>query len=272
MQRRSQYSFRILADKDKIGAMELLSYTFNMSTDSWMWKYEYNPDFDQSLVVVALNAKKIVGIAHWLPRNIKVSNFTTLKATLGADLAVHADHRRRGIGETLISFENKILEGKNIVMTFGFIEPDLVKRIHGPQIGVVAIPTSTIVYKKYLNCSRVREKAAILNRIADSDDKMRQKLLKLNVRVLLLLKGMPPFLVKLGPSRIDVEEDDLTDPDLKIEADSTFLASIVQSKRKTLKIIKNLLLGKLKVRPTKLSGIRKLYGTLTLVQTLFASR
>ncbi len=272
MQIGSQYSFRALTNGDKIGAMKLLNDTFNMSYEFWKWKYELYPHFDQSLVMVALNANHVVGVAHWIPRNIKISDSIAVKATLGADLAVHAQHKGQGIGKKLISFENRILENKEIIISYGFIEPELVKHIHSPQIGLVAVPTSTTVYRKYLNCSKIQEKTSLLNRIANSDEKMREKLAKLNERVLFRLEGMPPFLMKLGPDKIEVEENDLTDPDLKIECDSTFLASIVTSQRRTLKLIKSLLLRKIKIKPVKAGSILKIYSTLKLTQSLFASR
>lgn len=272
MQGSHQYSFRTLANQDKNEVTKLLFDTFKMQNEFWLWKYELNPDYDQSLIVVALNAQKVVGIAHWLPRTIKASSSITIRASLGADLAVDADHKGHGIGAILVSFQNKILEEKNMAMSYGFIEPDLFKHIHSRQIGLVHVPTSTVVYRKYLDVSRVKEKASLLNERAKSDEKMREKLANLNVRVLFRLRGMPLFMVKLGPESVCVEEHELPEPDLKIRADPTLLASVVKSRRKTLELIKNILLRKMEIRPTGLRGVLKLYATLKLVQGLFASR
>lgn len=272
MRAKPQFSFRVFTNEDQNGVIKLLSETFKMSNEFWTWKYALNPNFDPSLAMVAINKNQVVGCAFWLPRNLRISQSTSARVALGADLAVDSDYKGQGIGTALIASENKILENKNVVMSYGFVEPDLVKHIHGPQIGLVSVPTSTIMYKRYLNCSKVREKSLLLNRIVDSDEKMRAKLRKMNLRVLLRLKGMPPFVVKLGPDRIDVEEDDLTNPDIKVECDSTFLALMVKSKRRTFRLVKSLLLRRIKIKTSNLGSALKLYTTLKLLQSFFTSR
>lgn len=270
MQTKSSYSFRALTNQDRIGVMELVANTFKTDSEFWRWKYELNPDFDRSLVIVALNANQVVGCAHWLPRNLKVSGLTTIKAVLGADLAVCERHKGQGVGRTLISYEKKILENKKTLLSYGFIEPDLVKHIHSPQIGLVAVPTSTIVYKKYLNCKKVRDKTLLFNKIIESSQKMRKKLAESNERILFRLKGIPPFLLKLSPKKIELEEDDLTNPGLKVECDLAFLTSAIKGKRRILKLAKALLLGKMKIKPTNIRSTLKLYSTLKILEVLFS--
>jgi len=267
MPKNSHYSFRVLTSEDKIGAMKLLNDTFNISKEFLIWKYELNPDFDPSFAVVALNNGQVVGCAYWLPRDLKISNSTSVRAAQGADLAVHVDHRGHGVGKALIASENQVLENKNVVMSYGFIETELVKHIHGPQIGLVAVPTSTTVYRKYLNCSRIREKAALLNRIISFDEITRAKLANLRMRVSFRFMGVPPFIAKIDPNEICIEEDDLVSPDLKVEFDLP-LSALTKSKKRTLILMKALLTRKIRISGS-LENIIKLYGILKHLAILF---
>lgn len=258
MPKESKYSFRFLTSKDEDEVMELVKNTYNYSNEFLMWKYRLNPDFDPSFAVVAVNNERVVGCAYWLPRYLKISNSTVFRAAQGTDLAVHPNHRGHGIGRTLIAFENKIVENKKIILNYGFIRPDLVKRIHRPQIGLVALPTSTSVYKKYLNCSIIRERVSLLNAIIGSNRKLGAKLTEMDVRILFRLRGFPPFLIKIGPDKIHIEEDDLASPNLKIESDFTLLISIFRNKNRVFNVIKALLMGKIKISGNILC-VAKLY-------------
>jgi len=265
MPKESRYSLRILTDRDRIGVMKLLGDTFKMSNESWVWKYELNPDFDPSFAMVAVNNEQVVGCAFWLPRNIKISNSMSVRAALGADLAVSTSHKGHGIGKALIASENEVLENKNVVMSSGFVPPELVKHIHGPQIGLVGVPTSTIVCKKYLDCSKIREKVQLMNGMVDSDQNMRAKLANLHMSVLFRLRGRPLFVIKIGPGMIGVQED-LTDPDVKVECDLTYL-DLVRSKRRIIILIKALLTRKIRINGS-LRNIMKLYSILELIKVL----
>ena len=232
--------------KDEDEVMKLLKNTYNYSDEFLIWKYKLNPDFDPSFAVVAVNNEQVVGCAYWLPRYLKISNSVAFRVAQGTDLAVHPNHRGHGIGRTLIAFENKIVENKSIIINYGFIKPDLVKHIHRPQIGLVALPTSTAVYKKYLNCSIIKERASLLNTVIQSNRKLRAKLTEMDVRMLFHLKGFPSFLIKVGPDKIHIEEDDLSSPDLKIESDFALLTSIFKNKNRVLNLVKALLMRKIK--------------------------
>jgi len=267
MSEESRYSFRVLTDEDRIGVMKLLGDTSKMSIEFWMWKYELNPDFDPSLARVAINNREVVGCAFWLPRNLKICNSISVRAALGADLAVYANHKGQGIGKALIASENEVLENKGMVMSYGFVLPELVMHIHGPQIGLVGVPTSTIVCKKYLDCSKVREKVQLMNLIVDSDQNTRAKLANLKINVLFRLRGQPQFVIKMSPDIIDVEEDDLACSDVKVKCDLTLL-DLVQSKRRMFTLVKALLTRKMRISGS-LRNIIKLYSILELIKLLF---
>lgn len=246
--------------------MKLLDNTFKTSNEFWVWKYELNPHFNASLARVAVKDRQVVGCAFWLPRNLKICNSMSVRAALGADLAVCARHKGHGIGKALVASENEVLENKNVVMSYGFVPPELVKHIHGPQIGLVRVSTSTITCKKYLDSSKIREKVQLMNRIVDSDQDLQTKLANLKINVLFRLRGMRTFVIKMGPDMIDVEED-LTGSDVKVECDLTPL-DLFRSKRRMCTLIKALLTRKIKISGS-LRDIIKLYSVLELIKLLF---
>jgi len=227
--------------------MKLLSETFRMTDDFLAWKYHLNPDFDQSLVLVAMDRGKAVGGIIWLPRNLKISRSLAVKAMLGADLVVDRNHRGQGLAKPLIAAENRILEGKNGLMSYGFIDPRLVERVHGPLIGLVEVPTSTTVYKKYLGLSEIRQKVMRMNKMAKSEESVSRKLPDLDVTVSFHLKGMSPFILRIGPDGVSMEENALTDPSLKVKCDLT-PSELFNGKSKNLTLIRALLTRRLRVK------------------------
>jgi len=266
MSEESQYQIRVLPEKPRAERIKLLVDTFKMSNEFLEWKYELNPDFDRSLVVVAMNSGQVVGCASWLPRTLKISKSLSVRAALGADLAVHRDHRGRGLAKLLIASENTFLEEKNIVMSYGFASSELVEHVHGPLIGLVEMPTDTIVYKKYLNPSEIGEKVAKMNRIVESDEKIKRKIAGLDLVVLFHLRGMPEFTIRIGPNAISLLKNDLTQPDLKVESAITFF-DLFKSKKRTLALVRALLTRKIRIKGSlrdtlKLYSLSKLLGTL----------
>jgi len=246
MSKESKYSFRVLTSEDEDEVMELLKNMSNSSNEFLVWKYKLNPDFDPSFAVVAINNGQIVGCTFWVPRCLKISKSTAFRATFSTDAFVHPDHRGHGIGRNLVAFENKILENKKTIINYSVIKPDLAKHLQRrAAIGLVALPASTLVYKKYLNCSIIKEKVSLLNTIIESNRKLRAKLTEMNVRMLFRLRGFPSFLIKIGPDKIHIEEDDLSSPDLKIESDFALLTYIFKNKN-ILNLVKALLMRKIK--------------------------
>jgi predicted N-acetyltransferase YhbS len=268
MSEKTSFLLRVQTDEDRIAVIKLLGDTFKVSPEFCMWKHELNPYFDPSLSRVAVDGKQVVGCHFWLPQNLKISNSLSVRAALGEGLAVSTSHKGRGIAKALVASENQVLENKNFVMSFGFIPAaELVKHVHGPQLGLVSLPTSTIVCTKYFDCSKIKEKVQLMNRIVDSDQKIREKLANLKVNVLFHLRGFPPFVIKIGPSTIDMEED-LTHFDVKVQSDLTRL-DLVRSKRKMLTLIKSLFMRQLRINGS-LRNIIKLYSILELLKLLFA--
>jgi hypothetical protein len=248
--------------------MRIMSDTFKMSDEFLEWKYPLNPDFDQSLVVVAVNGEQVVAGASWLPRNLKISRSLSVRAALGADLAVQRNHRGHGLAKPLIESENSVLADRNVVMSYGFVEANLVKHVHGPLLGLVGVPTSTTVYKKYLNLAGIQEKVTRMNGIAEFDDEMRRKLRRLNMSVLFRLRGIPHFTVRIGSDEISLDEGDLKATDLKVECDLA-LSDLVKSERKILTLVKALLTRRIRVKGS-LKHALKLYSLSRFLRTLLA--
>lgn len=267
MPEKPQYQIRVFAEKDRVDLMKLLSDTFKMSSDFLVWKYDLNPDFDESLIIIAVNQGQVVGCMNWLPRSLKISKSSTVRAALGADLAVHRNHRGRGLAKPLIASENTILKGKNIIMSYGYIDPQLVKRVHGPLLGLVEVPTSTIVYKKYLTLANIRRKILEMNEAAKSGEETERKLARVRMSVLFRLRGFPQFKIRISPDATQLEENDLTDADLRVECDLTLL-ELFKSKRKTLTVIKALLTRRVRIKGS-LRKTLKLYRIFNLVRVLF---
>ncbi len=263
-----RYQIRVLAKKDKSKWLKLLSDTFKMKSNFLAWKYDSNPNFDESLVITTMNKGQVVGCMNWLPRNLKVSKSLSVRAALGADLAVHLDHRGQGLAKPLIASENTILEGKDIVMSYGYIEPQLAERVHHPLLGLVAVPTSTTVYRKYLSLANIRKRVLELDAISRSSKEARRKLPELEIDVLFRLRGIPPFKVKIRPDKLRLEEEDLKARDLEVECDLT-LIELLKSKRRTLTVIKALFTRRIKIRGSLRKAI-KLYRVFKLVQALLA--
>lgn len=263
----SQYRIRVFAERDEAELMQLIGDTFEMSEEFLEWKYDLNPDFDRSLVLVAVNYGKVVGCMNWLPRRLKIFNSLSVRAALGADLAVHRKYRGKGLAKPLIAWENKVLEGKNMVMSYGFIDPKLAGHVHSPLIGLVEVPTSTTVYKKYLDLSEIQEKVAEMNRVAKSDEDIKGKLAGLDMSVLFRLKGMPPFTLRLRAGGVRLEEKGSMNPDLRVECDLT-PSELFKSERKALTLIKALLTRKIRFRGS-LRGAIKLYSLSEFLGILF---
>jgi len=267
MSEASEYEIRALAKKDRAKFMKLLNDSFKMSDEFLAWKYNSNPSFDQSLVVVAVNRGQVVGGASWLPRSLKISKSLSVRAALGADLAVDRNHRGRGLAKPLIASENTVLENKNIIMSYGLIDPKLVEHVHGPLIGLVEVHTSTTVYKKYLNLSEIRKKVVDMNRIAQSDKEIKKKLEEFDMNVLFRLRGVPLFTIRMSFEEICLEENNLKDADLKVECDLT-PSELFKSKRKTLALFKALLTRKIRIKGSLRDAI-KLYSLSELLRILF---
>jgi len=252
-----EYEIRVVAKGDRAELMKLLSYSFRMSAEFLEWKYDLNPDFDESLVVVAVNRGQVAGGASWLPRRLKIAKSLSVRAALGADLAVYRNHRGHGLAKPLIASENALLENKSIVMSYGLIDPKLVEHVHGPLIGLVEVPTSTTVYKKYLNLSEIKDKVAEMNKAAKSNEDIKGKLAGLNMTVLFRLRGMPPFTLRIEADGIQLEETNSMNPDLRVEFGLTPI-KLFKSKRKALTLIKALLTRKIRFKGSLKDAI-KLY-------------
>ena len=93
---------------DEYGIVDLLEITFNPwpnysiecePMEHWRWKYQDSPNATKSSVVCESEGK-IIGCKHDVVLKLKIGN-EILFGNLGSDLAVHPDHRRKGISTKL---------------------------------------------------------------------------------------------------------------------------------------------------------------------------
>jgi hypothetical protein len=82
------------------------SFNVKDSLEYWTWKYYENPCGRSEIAVVEWN-NKIIGCQHRYPQLVKFGD-KKYPCLHGADLAVHPDHRRRGIYNLTADFLNKV--------------------------------------------------------------------------------------------------------------------------------------------------------------------
>jgi len=251
------YLVRTSKKEDEQEIMKLVTGTFDaVSSEVWVWKYRLNPGFDPSLVFVAEKDGKVLGCSNYLPRNLKIANPLEVEAVLGADFAVNPQFRGQGIGTSLIRFSrsSEALKKRGATIGYGFIKPEMLK-FHEAITGSIAVPLSTVVYKRFLSCRPLREKMMAINSMIQADEGLRGKLEELDLWVLFRLKGFPPFMVKIRDGKVDVEEDGSSECDVLLEGDYPFVLSILDGEGGLFSLLKALLLGKMKIR----GGLGKIY-------------
>ena len=234
MKKKSEYSYRLFTEQDAPAVTQLINQAFPnfLGGNFWKWKYESNPSFDPSLVVVAENNNQIVGCNHWLARDFKLSSDLPIKVALAGDIAVNPEHRGHGVGKALLNFfrNSKAFKEKEIVLTYMFADPKLAKRLYKPAVGYVIAPNHGTKYSKYLNCDRIAKNFDLINEILHSNRDLSQKLNGLNIKILFRLRGAPNFSIKLDSNRVEFIEGELESTDVIIEGDFPVFSSAIEGR------------------------------------------
>jgi GNAT superfamily N-acetyltransferase len=245
----SGYVCRGFRKGDEDGVKSLIKRVFGgfLEGDYWGWKYERNPNFDPSLVVVAEEGGKIVGCNHWLVRDLKFSGGSHIKTVLGADIAVDPEHRRKGIGKSLLLYfrSSKAFRDKQVVFSYMFPNPDVINPLYRPAAFYIKSPNFTARYAKILNWNKFRKRLEAVNKRIMLDDGLRVKVAALNMGVLFRIKDAPALALKLDGEGIRIDDDVEKNPDVVFSIGLGTLNGLGSSKRKFFGLIKAWLSGKL---------------------------
>lgn len=264
----SEYVFRAFTKGDK-EAVEALVAPLLSDSQFWEWKYLENPNFDPSLVAVAERKGRIVGCNHWLLRDIKLSGSLVCRAILCADIAVDPNHRKHGVGKSLLLFlrSSSLSKAKGSVLTYMFAKPELGKRLYGPAVGYIRISTSTVRYGKLWSWKSVVERVKQINMNLAKEDGSNRRTAD-DFTVVFHVSGAPPLTITVNKGRIEASEESIEDAPLKITTDFATLTALRRRERRMRRFLKALLERKLKVKGS-LFSIIKLYQNLHTLEEIF---
>jgi GNAT superfamily N-acetyltransferase len=255
----SKYEYRTYVEGDEDRVRELLKR--NLIPTDWKWKYLHNPSFNPSLVVVAEENGKIVGCDHWLLRDIKLSSSSVGRVIFCADIVVDSNHRRRGIGESLVRFLRRasLSNARGAVLSYAFTSLELNERLFQPTAGYVPLETSTVTYCRRWSWKQFIRRVQGLNMKTDVAGKF-----KFVFHVL----GAPSLTIALNQGRIEVLQGDVEGAVVTIKSDLATLGHLKRKERRMRELIKALLTGRVRVSGS-LSGIIRLYQNLHLIEEIF---
>jgi GNAT superfamily N-acetyltransferase len=273
MREGSDYSYRVLRAGDDREVKALVKAVFGgfLGGDYWDWKYRHNPYFDPSLVAVAEKDGKIVGCNHWLVRDLKFSDALVVRAVLGADIAVSPEHRRQGLGKSLLLFlrSSKTFARKKVVMSYMFPNPEMIESLYRPSAFYVPTPSSMVSYVKILNWNKLKQRLESTNKRLGSCEKLRRKASKLNVRVLFEIEESPPLPLRISDGRIEIDEANKEKPDVVFRIDLKTFESLRGARNKTWRLVKAWLWGRLEIKSGLLS-LFKLYRNSWIFNEIFS--
>lgn len=264
----SEYVFRTFTKGDK-EAVEALVTPVLSGGQSWEWKYFENPNFDPSLVAVAERKGRIVGCNHWLLRDIKLSGSSVCRAILCGDIVVDPNHRKRGVGKSLLLFlrGSSLSKAEGSVLTYMFAKPELGKRLYGPAVGYIRISTSTVRYGKLWGWKSVVGRVKEINMNLGQEEAFNRRAAD-NFAVVFHVLGAPPLTIAVNKGRIEASEESIEDAPLKVTTDLATLTALRRRERRMRRILKALLERKLKVSGS-LFSIIKLYQNLHTLEEIF---
>lgn len=271
---KSEYFCRTFSERDEVAVKQLVKNVFSrfLWGDYWDWKYSRNPNFDPSMVAVAEKDGKIVGCNHWLLRDFKLSSSLTTKALLCADIAVDPEHRKQGVGKSLLLFlrSTGIFKKKSVVVNYMFANPELSKRFYEPIIGYISVSTSTATYTKRLNWKKVMRRIEEMNRKMTLKRRVNGRIGKLNSKIAFHVLGAPQLTVIVKDGRIEAyEEKNVDHVNIKVKSNLATLMSLQERRHRGRRLLKALLTGKLRVRGNLL-GIWRLYRNFDLLEEIFS--
>lgn len=249
-----QRSYRIRTyregDEEEIAAMlpkvRSIERDRGLGIEYWTWLNKLSPYFDPFLIHIAEENGEVIGCGHAQLRNIRISPSLTIKATQGADLYIKPEHRRRGIATELTRVGRKMQRERGAIAFFGVSSPLTVSQFHSKRKGLkpFTIPkrlyTKTMYIKK-LNCDSFQRKASVINQILQEHPEIRNELTKVDLSVLLRLKGYPPFVLEVSEGKVSIREG-------KPEYQSNVVVTASKSSSSTKTLIKMFLSGDIKVK------------------------
>jgi ribosomal protein S18 acetylase RimI-like enzyme/putative sterol carrier protein len=254
-----EYRLRTYKDEDDAAIVELFKLGFgrpNVETaniEGWNWRSKLDPNFHPSNILVAEKDGKIIGCQTIATRDYKISSSLVVKAA-GDGIVVHPDYRRRGIGKALTYKLWELLRKKGVIILFGFVPPEIYRRVWKP-IYSVAVPTDTTIYTKFLSCKPLKLWLPSINKILEKDN----RLASVNLTMVLHLDGALPFTLEIREGKVDIKEHQISNPNVSIEGDFNLILSIIKGRRgRELTLLKALLMRKIKVKGL-LRNIFKLY-------------
>jgi predicted N-acetyltransferase YhbS len=263
----SGYSYRTLEKKDVPAVMKLVKNAFPdcLSGDYWGWKYQSNPNFDPSLVVVAEKDGKVVGCNHWLVRDFKLSADLKVNAVLGADVVVTPEHRGQGVGKALLKFfrTSTAFKKKDVIFIYMFADPEIHRNLYRPAVGYVFAPSSTLTFTKVLNPQRIKDKFQLINQAIQSRSDLLERINGLDIQILFRLRGAPTFSVDVSSNHVEFDEGELQSADVIVEGEFPVFSAAVEGRIGLGALTKLLLFRKLRVKKGKLK-IVKLFKVLRL--------
>jgi predicted N-acetyltransferase YhbS len=262
---------RSLRQEDDEAVRVLVESTFTtfLGGKFWGWKYLQNPSFDSSFVAVAEDEGKIVGCNHWLLRRFMLSGSVVVDATLGADIAVVPDYRKKGVGRALIYFLRSQHANRKLPVMYMFANPELRKRFHTPVAGYVPAPGGTALYTKILNWNKVRASAAAFNermKHGEFGDRLRH----VDLTVVFRVHGAPSLSLHLSVKGVEADVSE-KGADVTVSGGVATLSLVKGEGGSTWGLVRALLTGRLKLR----ANVRKmfaLYRNLWVFRQVFSGK
>lgn len=257
------YSIHPFRLEDEQGVKGLVELAFGSSLNGafWDWKYKLNPLFKPCFVMVAEHNGAIVGCNHWLLKNLKLAKSCEAKAVIGAELAVHPDYRRNGIGKNLLQSlreSEAVRREKPLLIQIFVPSASLAEHFHTPVGGYVRAPIRTAYYVKMLNWKKVEARVRSVN------DKIRTgkyltQLPKSPLRIFFNFSNAPPLYFSLTKTGVSIDEknkDYTKETDVLISGDLATLQQIKANKHKLWIAFKSLLARKFKIK----GSLRKIWA------------
>ena len=270
------YVCRSLEKRDEEEVKRLVKNAFEefLGGEYWDWKYNQNPDFDPSLVMVAEKDDRIIGCDHWLLKDLKLSPRLEVKAVLGADIVVNPEFRGKGVGKALLFSlrYSETVRRKKPALIYMFADANLAQNFYTPRGGYVPLPDRTTSYVKILNWRKVKENARILNEEIRTG-KFGNRLAGLELKVLFKIANAPALCFYIAEEGIQVGEGNecFQDADIIVWSDLATLQRMNKKRGRKTHLFRASLTGKLKFKG-KTSKLLSFYGNLWIIEQLFSKR
>jgi len=246
---KKNYKIRTYTDDDWEKTLKMiLSHTpdLNFTMEYWDWRNRLSPHFDPSLVFVAEENGNVIACGHAQVWDLKISRLLTIKGALDTELLVHREYRRRGIATEIRSTIKKNLRERGAIILIAPTEAEIYNRARSKRV-TFAVPMHLYcktAYTKNLDCTTLKKKLSIINKILNEHSEIRNELMKLNFTIFLRLKGYPPFVLEASQGEVSIREGEpINRPNMVVTASKE-----LSSSTKTLSMIRMFFTGDVRVR------------------------